>query len=139
MKLAEEDTQSFNLNQTENDLRNSNLNQNSGQKIPEDDDNIFEDISGETKSKVWEHFLLNRNACLVKCVHCSMLLTYKENFGTSGMHSHLKSQHSIIVNKLDLTTDVKPAELYNLRQNELIESNANLNQNSEQNSAEMYT
>ena len=37
----------------------------------------FEDISDKSRSKVWEHFLLNRIEEKVKCVHCSALLSHR--------------------------------------------------------------
>ena len=61
----------------------------------------FEDISAGKRSKVWNHFLFSRIEELVKCVHCSATLTQKPNYGSKSMHSHLKSQHSITVQKLN--------------------------------------
>ena len=61
----------------------------------------FKDISDEKKSGVWKHFLFSRIEELVKCVHCSATLTQKPNYGSKSMHSHLKSQHSITVQKLN--------------------------------------
>ena len=61
----------------------------------------FEDLSGEKKSGVWKHFLFSRIEELVKCVHCSATLIQKPNYGSKSMHSHLKSQHGITVQKLN--------------------------------------
>ena len=59
----------------------------------------FEDISNKAKSKVWEHFLLNRLNSTVKCKHCSKTLRTLGG-GTKCLHNHLKSKHSITVPKL---------------------------------------
>ena len=59
----------------------------------------FEDVSKKYKSKVWDHFLLNRNDSLAKCMFCSALL--KAQFGTRGLHGHLTAKHSIKVFKLN--------------------------------------
>ena len=54
---------------------------------PGDNNDDFEDISDKLgqkvrgqkgeRSKVWEHFLLNRTEEKVKCVHCSALLSHR--------------------------------------------------------------
>ena len=62
----------------------------------------FENISDKSKSKVWDHFLLSKNECLAKCMHCSALLKGSGYFGTSGLHNHLTRKHSIDLLKCNL-------------------------------------
>ena len=65
-----------------------------------DEDLVFEDNSGENKSKVWNHFLLNKKHSLAKCKHC--LISLKVSSGsTKGLHKHLESKHSITETKLN--------------------------------------
>ena len=84
----------------------------------------FKDISDEKKSGVWKHFLFSRIEELVKCVHCSATLIQKPNYGSKSMHSHLKSQHSNTVQKLNehsierLTREKENPELSNKTKDE---------------------
>ena len=60
-------------------------------------DKCFEDISGEKKAKVWEHFSFNQITSEAKCVFCEGILRYKGS--TAAMHDHLLKKHSISVPK----------------------------------------
>ena len=62
----------------------------------------FKNISDKSKSKIWDHFLLRKNDCLAKCMHCSALLKGSGYFGTSGLHNHLTRKHSIDLLKCNL-------------------------------------
>ena len=74
------------------EISNTDINQTEGN---------FEDVSKKSKSKVWDHFLLNRNDSLAKCLFCSALLKASGRFGTRGLHGHLAAKHSIKVFKLN--------------------------------------
>ena len=60
----------------------------------------FKDISETSRSKVWAHFLLNRNEMKARCVHCSKILKAKGG-NTKSLHDHLKLKHSTVVPKLN--------------------------------------
>ena len=59
----------------------------------------FEDVSKTSKSKIWEHFLLNKSTSMASCNICSKLLKVHGG-GTKSMHFHLKAKHSISVPKI---------------------------------------
>ena len=59
----------------------------------------FEDVSKTSKSKIWEHFLLNRSTSMASCNICSKLLKVHGG-GTKSMHFHLKAKHSLSVPKI---------------------------------------
>jgi len=59
----------------------------------------FEDVSKKSKSKIWEHFLLNKSTSMASCNICSKLLKVHGG-GTKSMHFHLKAKHSISVPKI---------------------------------------
>ena len=63
----------------------------------------FKDISETSRSKVWAHFLLNRNEMKARCVHCSKVLKAKGG-STKSLHDHLKLKHSAVVPKLNKNT-----------------------------------
>ena len=63
-----------------------------------DEEDVFEDISEENRSKVWEHFLFNRIDSEAKCVFCSGIIKVP-NSSTSALHDHLLKKHSITVSK----------------------------------------
>ena len=59
----------------------------------------FEDVSKKSKSKIWEHFLLNKSTSMASCNICSKLLKVHGG-GTKSMHFHLKAKHSLSVPKI---------------------------------------
>ena len=59
----------------------------------------FEDVSKTSKSKIWEHFLLNKSTSMASCNICSKLLKVHGG-GTKSMHFHIKAKHSISVPKI---------------------------------------
>ena len=71
-------------------------------------DKCFEDISGEKKAKVWEHFSFNRITSEAKCVFCVGIFRYKGS--TTAMHDHLLKKHSISVPKAG--SSIKTSEKY---------------------------
>ena len=70
----------------------------------------FKDISESSKSKIWAHFLLNRNEWKARCLHCSQILKAKGG-STKGLRDHVKSKHSIVVPKLNNLNFTKVNEL----------------------------
>ena len=60
----------------------------------------FEDISKNSKSKVWLHFLLDRKNSKAKCLTCSFMFNVSHG-STKDLHNHLKTKHSIIVPKMN--------------------------------------
>ena len=60
----------------------------------------FKDISETSRSKVWAHYLLNRNEMKARCVHCKNILKAKGG-NTKSLHDHLKLKHSTVVPKLN--------------------------------------
>ena len=52
------------------------------------------------RSKVWAHFLMNRNDGKAKCVHCSKVLKAKGG-STKSLHHHLIFKLSTVVPKLN--------------------------------------
>jgi len=78
------------------------------QRIPEEkmndcikcDDGVFEDISRDKKSKVWEHFSFNRINSEARCVVCESIIKVPD-CSTTAMHHHLLKKHSITVPKAD--------------------------------------
>ena len=72
-----------------------------------DEEDVFEDISEENRSKVWEHFLFNRIDSEAKCVFCSGIIKVP-NSSTSALHDHLLKKHSITVSKNPNQTKPKP-------------------------------
>ena len=85
---------------------------NEGYKSSHCDKDGFEDISAKSKSKVWNHFLLNKIDSLAKCMLCSSLLKASGSSGTNGLHNHLKAQHSIKVQKI-----YQSKESFNFKEN----------------------
>ena len=66
--------------------------------IDDNENGDFKNISDRKKfSEVWKHFFYNPKDSVVKCMHCSTILTYKKSFGTKFMLIHLNKKHSIIV------------------------------------------
>ena len=58
----------------------------------------YKDNSGKFKSKVWEHFLLDRKNYRAKCLNCSSVISVKGGSATpkvGPLHTHLRSKHSI--------------------------------------------
>ena len=76
------------------------------------DDEKFEDISEDSRSEVWNHFLLNRVDSLAKCVHCSTLLKAGKGHGTKSLLNHLQRKHSITVHKLQYKLDQSREESF---------------------------
>ena len=64
-----------------------------GEPDSKKDNDGFANISAKSKSKVWNHFLLNRVDSKAKCIYCLDLLNSKS--GTGSLHIHLVSKHSI--------------------------------------------
>ena len=58
----------------------------------------FEDVSKKSRSKIWEHFWLNKSTSMVRCNHCSIFLKLHRG-RMHFMHFHLNSKHSITVPK----------------------------------------
>ena len=76
------------------------------------DDENFHDISEDSRSEVWNHFLLNRVDSLAKCVHCSVLLKAGKGHGTKSLLNHLQRKHSISVQKLQYKLDQSREESF---------------------------
>ena len=76
------------------------------------DDENFQDISEDSRSEVWNHFLLNRVDSLAKCVHCSALLKAGKGHGTKSLLNHLQRKHSISVQKLQYKLDQSREESF---------------------------
>ena len=58
----------------------------------------YEDNSGKFKSKVWDHFLLDRKNYRAKCLTCLSIISVKGSSATpkvGPLHTHLRSKHSI--------------------------------------------
>ena len=85
------------------------ISENSKNQMDESKDE-FKDISESSKSKVWAHFLLNRNEWKARCLHCSQILKAKGG-STKGLRDHVKLKHSIIVPKLNNLNFTKENEL----------------------------
>ena len=64
----------------------------------------FEDISENSKSKVWTHFLANRSDYLAKCMYCTKIIK-TQNGSTKNLHVHLKNRHAITVKRVPWTKD----------------------------------
>ena len=64
-----------------------------GESDNKKDNDGFANISAKSKSKVWNHFLLNRVDSKAKCIYCLDLFNSKS--GTGSLHIHLVSKHSI--------------------------------------------
>ena len=63
----------------------------------------YEDNSGKFKSKVWDHFLLDRKNYRAKCLTCSSIISVKGGSVTAKvgpLHTHLRSKHSINCSKI---------------------------------------
>ena len=71
----------------------------------------FENISATNKSKVWNHFLMNRIESLAKCMHCTDLMKVPGG-STKSLHDHLQRKHSITVHKLQYKLDQSREESF---------------------------
>ena len=71
----------------------------------------FEDISENSRSKVWTHFLANRSDALAKCMYCTKILKTL-NGSTKNLHVHLKNRHAIIVKRFKPKDNLDKDEYY---------------------------
>ena len=71
----------------------------------------FEDISENSRSKVWTHFLANRSDALAKCMYCTKILKTL-NGSTKNLHVHLKNRHAIIVKRFKPKDNLDKDESY---------------------------
>jgi hypothetical protein len=62
----------------------------------------FEDISENSKSKVWTHFLANRSEYLAKCLYCTKIIK-TQNGSTKNLHVHLQNRHAITAKRVPWT------------------------------------
>ena len=84
-----------------------------------DEEDVFEDISEENRSKVWEHFLFNRIDSEAKCVFCEGIIRYGGS--TTAMHDHLLKKHLISVPKAGSSTKTPKPSLKKATQSNFIQ------------------
>ena len=69
--------------------------------------NGFEDVSATKPSKIWDHWLYNKTTGMAKCNVCGKVI--KATAGNSkGLKEHSRTQHKIVVEKVDLSKEVLP-------------------------------
>jgi len=94
------DNLDFDLDQP-NDLNNESENERNTeeqQQNNEEEEDVDKKSSNSKHSWVWNHFTYDNTVKKARCNHCRTLITNSKG-STSGMSSHMKSKHKLLVDE----------------------------------------
>lgn len=94
------DNLDFDLDQP-NDLNNESENERNTeeqQQNNEEEGDVDKKSSSSKHSWVWNHFTYDNTVKKARCDHCRILITNNKG-STSGMSSHMKSKHKLLIDE----------------------------------------
>ena len=90
-----------------NDLDNEGENERNleeQQRNIEEEEDVDKKSSSSKHSWVWNHFTYDNNVKKARCDHCKTLISNNKG-STSGMSSHMKSKHKLLIDENDKSND----------------------------------
>lgn len=105
-----------------NDLDNEGGNERNIEEQQQNESNIDEEedvdknSSSSKHSWIWNHFIYDNNVKKARCNHCKTLISNNKG-STSGMSSHLKSKHRLLIDENDSHQNKKQITLQESFQN----------------------